>query len=76
MTKEELVKEAFKFANEEADKRGTFNTNDLIIYAYNQAIEDAANNAIADCNILAGDANYNNIEVYVIKGSILQLKKT
>ena len=44
--------------------------------AYNQAIEDAADNAIADYNII-GDSDFaedNDIECYVIKNSILKLK--
>lgn len=44
--------------------------------AYNQAIEDAADNAIADYNIVGNSdfAEDNDIECYVIKNSILKLK--
>lgn len=44
--------------------------------SYNQAIEDAANNAVADHNIV-GDSDFaedSDIECYVVKGSILELK--
>ena len=41
---------------------------------YNQAIEDAADEAIADYTCLSAFMK-EDVEVYVIKGSILKLKK-
>lgn len=63
-----------------AYKAGVFDAlveiNNLLKEAYNQAIDDAADNANADfTEIDRGENSLPLIEVYVIKDSILKLKK-
>ncbi len=78
MTKKELIEKAFKYANEEAIRRGTFDTGDLITFAYNQALEDAAENAEVEYweeGYYTEEGSGSTCIHSVDKGSILKLKK-
>ena len=75
-TKEEILKYNYGVFPEEGDTRAVLSAmEEYGKLMYNQAIDDAADNALADYTKVHHHVLGEDIEVYVIKNSILKLKK-